>query len=154
MTVYYQFRSLRGLIESVCDSLAWAGGLLHLPEVFRRADPLEALDHFIATFMRFWATNREVLRGTMTVLDPDIMAVLEQRSGWRRKGLQVLLERLVKQAGRPKPKEFDDVLDQLYMLTSFHTYDSLAGSRRSTERVTRMVQRLVRALIPDPRPTT
>jgi AcrR family transcriptional regulator len=153
MTVYYQFRSLRGLIESVCDSLAWAGGLLHLPEVFRRIDALEALDQFVATFTRFWATNRDVLRGTMTVLDPDIVAVLEERSGWRRKGLRVLLERLAKQTGRPKPKEFDEVLDQLYMLTGFHTYDSLATSKRSTERVTRMVQRLVRALIPGPRQT-
>jgi AcrR family transcriptional regulator len=147
MTVYYQFHSLQGLIESVCDSLAWAGGLLHLPEVFRRTDALDALDQFVATFMRFWATNRDVLRGTMMVLDPDIVAVLEGRSGWRRKGLRVLLERLAKQSGRPQPKEFDDILDQLYMLTSFHTYDSLATPKRSTEKVARMVQRLARGLV-------
>jgi AcrR family transcriptional regulator len=150
MTVYYQFRSLQGLIQGVCDSLAWSGGLLHLPEVFRQADALEALDQFVATFVRFWASNRDVLRGTMVVLDPDIVAVLEERSGWRLKGLQVLLKRLAKQSGRPRPKEFEDVLDQVYMLTSFHTFDSLATPRRSTARVTRMVQRLVRALIADP----
>jgi AcrR family transcriptional regulator len=147
MTVYYQFRSLRGLIESVCDSLAWAGGLLHLPEVFRRADALQALDHFVATFMQFWATNRDVLRGTMMVLDPNIVAVLEERSGWRRKGLGVLLERLAKQSGRPRPKELEDVLDQLYMLTGFHAYDSLATPKRSTGQVARMVQRLVRQVV-------
>lgn len=147
MTVYYQFHSLRGLIESVCDSMAWAGGLLRLPEAFRRSDPLEALDRFIATFMRFWATNRDVLRGTMMVLDPDIVAVLEERSGWRRKGLRVLLERLAKQSGQPTPKEFDEVLDQLYMLTGFHAYDSLATRKRGTEQVARMMQRLARRIL-------
>jgi AcrR family transcriptional regulator len=147
MTVYYQFGSMQGLLEEVCDSLAIAGGLDHLGDAFRLPSAVEALDQFIARFMRFWTTNRAVLRGTMAVLDPDVVAVLEERSGWRRKGLRVLLERLARQTGRPKPKEMDETVDLLYMLTSFHTYDSLATPKRTTEQVTRLVQRLARGVV-------
>lgn len=147
MTVYYQFGSLQGLLEEVCDSLALAGGLDRLGDAFRQPDAVEALDQFIATFMRFWATNRAVLRGAMSVLDPEVVAVLQERSGWRRKGLRVLLERLAQQSGRPKPKEMDDAIDLLYMLTGFHSFDSLADSTRSTQQVTQLIQRLARGYL-------
>jgi AcrR family transcriptional regulator len=149
MTVYYQFGSLRGLLEGLCDSLAMAGGMDHLSHTFRRPDVLEALDEFIAVFMRFWETDREVRRGlgALAVLDPDFAAVLERRSGWRRKGLGVLLGRLAKQTGRPKPKDFDDAVDLLYMLTSFHSYDSLAGPTRSAQQVTVLIQQLARGYL-------
>src|SRR5687767_223693 len=105
MTVYHQFGSLRGLLEGLCDSLAVAGGMTQLADAFRNPDPLKGLDHFVSVFMRFWESDRQVRRGlgAMAVLEPDIAAVLEERSGWRRKGLRVLLERLAKQTGRPKP---------------------------------------------------
>jgi AcrR family transcriptional regulator len=146
MTVYYQFGSLRGLLEGLCDSLALAGGMGHLEDAFRKPDAGEALDEFIAVFMRFWESDREVRRGlgAFAVLDPEFAAVLENRSGWRRKGLRVLLERLAKQTGRPKPKQMDKALDLLYMLTGFHTYDSLVDSGRCTDQVTRMIQKLAR----------
>jgi AcrR family transcriptional regulator len=149
MTVYHQFGSLRGLLEGLCDSLAVAGGMNHLADAFRNPDPLAGLDRFVDVFMRFWETDREVRRGlgAMAVLDPDIAAVLEERSGWRRKGLQVLLGRLAKETGRPKPRELDDRVDLLYTLTAFSTYDSLAGPKRSTEQVTRMVQQLARQVL-------
>lgn len=146
MTIYYQFGSLRGLLEGLCDSLAMAGGMDHLADAFRKPDAFEALDEFIAVFMRFWESDREVRRGlgAFAVLDPEFAAVLEHRSGWRRKGLRVLLERLAKQTGRPKPKEMDKAIDLLYMLTGFHTYDSLVDSGRSTGQVTTMIQELAR----------
>jgi AcrR family transcriptional regulator len=149
MTVYHQFGSLRGLLEGLCDSLAIAGGMTHLADAFRRPDPLEALDHFIAVFMGFWESDRPVLRalGALAALDPAFAAVLDERAGWRRKGVRALLERLAKQTGHPKAREMDDAADQLYMLTSFSTYDTLAGPKRSRERLTALVQRLARQLL-------
>jgi AcrR family transcriptional regulator len=146
MTVYHQFGPLGGLLEGLCDSLAIAGGMNHLADAFRQPDALEALDEFIAVFMEFWESDRPVIRGlgARAVLDPEFAAVLEQRYGWRRKGVRVLLERLAKQTGRPKPKEMDDAADLLYMLTSFSTYDTLATSKRSTQQVAKLVQRLAR----------
>ena len=148
MTLYHQFGSLGGLLQGLCDSLAMAGGMSNLGEAFQRAEPLEALDHFISVFMRFWESDRPVLRGlrALAALDPEFAAVLEERSRWRRKGLQVLLGRLAKQAGRPKQKDMDDVVDLVYTLTDFGVYDSLAPGR-TVEQVTGMVQRLAREVI-------
>ncbi len=149
MTIYYQFDSMRGLIEGICDSLAIAGGRDRMADAFRRPDPLEALDKFIAVLMRFWETDRAVRRGlgALAVLDPETAAVLDARSGRRRQGLRVLLGRLAEQTGRPEPSELEDAVDLLYMLTAFHTYDSLASRKRDVEQVTAMVQRLARQVL-------
>ena len=149
MTVYYQFGSMRGLLEGICDSLAIAGGMDRMAAAFGRADPLEALDEFIAVLMHFWESDRPVRRGlgALAALDPETAAVLEARSGRRRQGLRVLLGRLARQTGRPKPKELEDAVDLLYMLTGFHTYDSLAGPKRNVDRVTAMIQELARRVL-------
>jgi len=146
MTVYYQFGSLRGLLEALLDSLASAGGMHHLAEAFRQSDAWEAIDRFIAVFVQFWESDRLVIRalGAFTSLDPDFAAVLAERSDWRRKGARVLLERLVKQTGRPKRKEIRDAEALLFMLTGFATYDALAGPKRRTDQVTALLQRLAR----------
>jgi AcrR family transcriptional regulator len=146
MTVYYQFGSLRGLLEALLDSLASAGGMQHLAEAFRQADAHAAVDHFIAVFMGFWESDRLVLRGlgALTTLNPELAAVVEERSGWRRKGAHTLVARLMKQTGRPRRKELEEAEDVLFLLTSFATYDTLAGTRRSKGEVTALVQRLAR----------
>jgi AcrR family transcriptional regulator len=149
MTVYYQFGSLRGLLEALLDSLASAGGMEHLSEAFRQPDAREGVDRFIAVFVKFWESDRLVIRalGAFTSLDPDFAAVLAERSGWRRKGARVLLERLVKQTGRPARKEMRDAEDLLFMLTGFATYDVLAGPKRRTGQVTALLQRLARQVV-------
>ncbi|MFL5495475.1 MAG: TetR/AcrR family transcriptional regulator [Gemmatimonadales bacterium] len=149
MTVYYQFGSKRGLVEGICDSLAIAGGMDRMAAAFSRTDPLQALDEFIVVLMHFWESDRPVRRGlgALTVLDPETAAVLEARSGRRRQGLRVLLGRLAKETGHPRPRELEDAVDLLYMLTSFHTYDSLAGPKRNVDRVTTMIQELARRVL-------
>jgi AcrR family transcriptional regulator len=146
MTVYYQFGSLRGLLEALLDSLASAGGMQHLAEAFREPDPRRGIDRFIAVFMDFWESDRSVLRalGAFAALDPELAAAIEERSGWRRKGARRLLERLAKQTGRPRRKEMEDAEDLLFVLTSFSTYDTLMSPRRGKQNVTELVQRVVR----------
>jgi AcrR family transcriptional regulator len=145
MTVYYQFGSLGGLLEALCDSLAIAGGMNHLAEAFRLADPLAALDRFIAVFTGFWESDRLVIRAlqALAALDPEFGAVLEERSGWRRKGVRVLVERLSKKPRRGA-REMSQAADLLYMLTSFSTYDMLADDKRSRDEVTLLLQQLGR----------
>jgi AcrR family transcriptional regulator len=146
MTVYHHFGSFQGLLEALLDSLAVGGGMNYLADAFRKKDPREALDQFISVFMGFWESDRPVLRklGALAALDPALAAVLEERAGWRRKGSRVLLERLAKQTGRPMPKDMNDAVDLLYLLTSFSTYDTLATSKRTSRQVTKLVQRLAR----------
>jgi hypothetical protein len=71
MTICHQFGSLHGLFEGLCDSIAVGGGIDGLGNAFRRPDALEALEEFIAVFMRFWEFDRPVRRGlgAMAVLD-------------------------------------------------------------------------------------
>jgi AcrR family transcriptional regulator len=149
MTVYYQFGSLGGLLEALCDSLAIAGGMTQLAGAFRLADPLDALDYFVAVFMGFWESDRPVIRSlnAMAALDPEFARVLERRSGWRRKGLAVLVDRLAKQTGQRRPKGIEDTVDLLYTLTAFATYDSLAGPKRNLAQVTKLVQRVARETV-------
>jgi AcrR family transcriptional regulator len=149
MTVYHQFGSVRGLLEGLCDSLALAGGMNQLGNAFRRSNPLDALDQFVAVFMGFWESDRPVLRGlrALATLDPEFAAVLEERSGWRRKGLQVLLGRLARQTGRPTPESMHDMVDLIHALADFPIYDSLASPGRDLEQVTALVQQLVRRAI-------
>ena len=149
MTVYYQFGSLQGLLEALCDSLAIAGGMDRLAEAFQLADARDAIDRFIAVFAGFWESDRAVLRGlgALAALDPALAAVLEERYSWRRKGIGVLLQRHAKQTGQPRRRAMEEAADLLYVLTSFSTYDTLASSGRPPARVTDLLQRAGRRLL-------
>ena len=150
MTVYYQFESKRGLLESLYDHLARRGGLERLPEAFLDPDPSQALDAYIAFFGRFWSRDRIVVRRirALAVLDRDVAAVLE-RDRWRAGGLSVLLKRL-------QPDKPDDGLAAavaaVHMLTSFEAFDALAGSDKAPEDVIPLVRVLVWAALDAPLP--
>ena len=120
-TVYYQFGSKTGLLEAVCDYLAEIGGLSALAEVFTDPDPLQALHRFVACFGRFWAADRPAMRRlrALALLDPDVGAVIAARDQRRQHGLTVLAGRL--------GADPDHAVRVLTALTSFETFDTLAG---------------------------
>lgn len=149
MTVYYQFGSKIGLLEALCDYLAAEGGMDQLSNAFRQADPLDALTEYIAVFGRFWNSDRLVtrrLRG-LAALDSDFEQVIRARDERRRHGLSVIVQRLVEQHGKPTPEAFDETVNILYTLTSFETFDTLAGPTHSLEEVAPVVQTLARAAL-------
>ena len=133
MTVYNQFGSKAGLLEALFDWLARRGGLTRLPMVFQQADPDLALEAFIATFCAFWSSDRSVLRRlrAIAVLDPELGQLIRTRDEWRRGGVRTLLERRGLQRA--------DSVDILFALTSFETFDALAGVDRPGEDVCAMV---------------
>jgi len=143
LTVYHQFGSRRGLLEALFDDMAAKGGLLEaLPNAFRQADPEEALARFVATFGHFWAEGRPIVRRlqALGVLDPELGKAIAGRNEWRRQGLRVIVGRLGRGASS------DQAVDVLFTLTSFHTFDTLAG-QRSPEAVVPVVLRLARAAV-------
>jgi AcrR family transcriptional regulator len=149
MTVYYQFGSKVGLLEALCDSLAANGGMEQLAGAFRMSDPYAALDELIRIFSQFWESDRLLarrLRGLAT-LDKEFEQVIRARDQRRRHGLRVLVGRLVEQAGLPAPEAVDDTVELLFTLTSFETFDMLAGPTRTCPEVAPTVQRLVRAAL-------
>jgi hypothetical protein len=106
-----------------------------------------ALSEFIAVFVRFWASQRLIIRRlqVLTALDPELQKV--SRDEWRRQGLQVILGRTAEQVGRPGAGSMASAIDVLQMLTSFQAFDQLAGQTRSPEEVTSLLQQLGRAAI-------
>ncbi len=149
MTVYYQFGPKVGLLEAMSDALAARGGMEQLAGAFRRADPLEALDEYIRVFSQFWDSDRLVVRRlhALAALDPDFEQVIRGRNEWRRGGLRVLCGRIYEQRGRPAPAATDEIVNILFTLLSFESFDTLAGPNRSIVDVAPVVQRLARAAL-------
>jgi AcrR family transcriptional regulator len=148
MTVYYQFRSKGGLLEALFDSLASHRLSSQLVDAMDRTDPAAGLQEFVTAIAGFWDEDRVIitrLQGLAT-LDPDFGQIWRQREGFRRQGLAVLAGRLSEQLRRPPSKRLGEVVDALYALVSFETFNALAGDRRSFTQVAPLVAGLARAI--------
>jgi AcrR family transcriptional regulator len=144
-TVYYQFGSKTGLLEAVCDDLAEAGGMAELARVFTNPAPDAAIDGFITAFAGFWAADRIVMRRlrALAALDPDVGMVIATRDQRRREGLVVLADRLPGSIGAAA----EQTVQMLYALTSFETFDTLAGPDRDLADALPIVTRLAKATL-------
>jgi AcrR family transcriptional regulator len=150
MTVYYQFGSKAGLLEALFDQLATTG---QLPQgavaALGQPDPLAALAGYVAAFARFWAAERLVLRRlrSLAALDPELEQGVRARDARRRKGLELLAGRLADRYGHPPPDALAEAVVALHMLTSFETFDALAGPDPSPRDVAGQVHRLAVAAL-------
>jgi AcrR family transcriptional regulator len=149
MTIYNQFGSKPGLLEALLDDLAVRGLVARLRLIFGQAEPSEALNGLIAAFVGFWSSDRIVIRRIhgLASTDQEIERVLRARDERRREILRGIVGRLAEEGNKPSPKARDEVIDVLHTLTSFETFDSLAGSTRSLEEVTSLMRRLARAAL-------
>lgn len=57
------------------------------------------------------------------------------------------MQRLAERFGRPAPEEQEQAEEMLYTLTSFETFDTLAGRQRTLEGVAPEVGKLARAAL-------
>jgi AcrR family transcriptional regulator len=154
MTVYYQFGSKAGLLEALFDQLATTGGLPQgVVAALGQPDPLDALAGYVAAFAGFWAAERLVLRRlrSLAALDPELEQGVRARDARRRKGLGLLAGRLADRYGHPAHDALGEAVVVLHMLTSFETFDALAGPDRSPQDVAGQVQRLAVAALGLPR---
>lgn len=145
-TVYYQFGSKAGLLEALFDDLAVRGRMTDLAGAFQEPEPLAALDRFIAVVVRFYASDRILLRRLrgLAAVDPDFASGIRGRDERRRKGLTVLLGRIAERHRRPQGVDFALALDVLHTLTSFETFDNLARRGRTPAEVGDIMRRLAR----------
>lgn len=149
MTIYHQFGSKSGLLEALCDTLAVRGGIQQMGNVYREADPLAAMDQFFAVFAGFWDSDRLVIRrlNSLGALDPVLERVLRGRAERRRQHASALVGRLTETLGRPALESFHEAVAILQTLSSFETFDCLAGAKRSPLAVVPLMQRLARAAL-------
>src|ERR1051326_7606816 len=137
MTVYHQFGSKIGLLEALCDSLAVTGEMEKLASAFRNPEPYEGLDEYIRIFGHFWEADRLVtrrLRG-LAALDPDFEQVIRARDERRRKGLRVLVQRIMGEHNHADSEVLDEIVNVLSALLSFESFEALAGPTCSLEDV-------------------
>ena len=148
MTVYHQFGSRRGLLESLFDFLAERGGMRELPAAFHRPDPIDALMKLIDVFVHFWSSDRVVLRRLrgMAALDSELDQTLWERNEGRRNALRAILGRIRGGEGRPR-RATEDTVDLLYTLLSFEAVDVLAGKTRTPEEVLPIIKRATIAIL-------
>ncbi len=148
-TVYQRFGSRPQLLEALFDDLARRGGMWDLAAAFRQPDPDEALARFIATFGRFWTAHRPIHRRLLGLgaLDAGLERTLRARQEWRRQGLRVIVGRVRERYGRPTADAEAETVDLLFALTSFQTFDVLAGAKRRPADVAPLVLRVARAVL-------
>src|SRR5213595_1718094 len=152
VTVYQRFGTRSKLLEALFDDLARQGGMWDLADAFCQPDPEEALARFVTTFARFWTAHRPIHRRlqALAALDTGLERTLRARQEWRRKGLRVIVGRLRERAGPSPVATQDEVVDALFALTAFETFDLLAGPTRTPADVALIVLRIARAVLAEP----
>jgi AcrR family transcriptional regulator len=149
MTVYNQFGSKIGLLEALFDDLAARDLVGQLRAAFGRPEPGEALAGLVAAFGWFWHSDRMVIRRIrgLAAIDVDFELAVRARDERRREALRTIVDRFAERYNRPAPGARDEVIDVLHTLTSFDTFDNLAGATRSPEDVISLVCRLTYAVL-------
>jgi AcrR family transcriptional regulator len=149
MTVFNQFRSKRGLLEALFDDLAARGLLKHIQGAFMQADPRQALDVLVAAFGGFWTSDRLVIRRIrgLASIDADFASAVSARDERRREAIRTILGRFTSKRPRRSAVRLDEVVAVLHTLTSFETFDNLAGLDRDPDEVVSLICRLVWAAI-------
>jgi AcrR family transcriptional regulator len=145
LTVYYQFESKMGLLEALYNYIAKRGPMERLPEVFRQGnDPLRTLHDFMRVFADFWASDRNVIRRlhALAAIDAEIAQGIHARNERRRNGLRVIVERYCRSYPPRTALQEPVAIDTLHMLTSFETFDALAGSGRGFEEVFEIIRKM------------
>jgi len=149
MTVYYQFGSKAGLFEALYEHLVGRRETKHLVDALQNQDSLAALLEFIDVFAQVWSSDRVVIRRlhALAALDPALAQSVQLRSGRRRHELEAILKRVRGQYGHPGFSKFSQALEIVYMLTSFETFDHLAGATRKPGEVGDAIKRLALAAV-------
>jgi AcrR family transcriptional regulator len=148
-TVYDQFGGRAALIEAVFDELANRNDLHQLPRVYQEPDQWRALSMFVAVFNRFWSAERAALRRIRgyAAVDAELGRVVSARDQRRRHGSAVLVGRIAEHLGRTGEGWRAVATDTLFCLTSFETFDCLAGEDRTLDEITRVIVDLCRFAI-------
>jgi AcrR family transcriptional regulator len=147
MTVYNQFESKPKLLEALFDSLSAHGPISEMRFVFAEPDPLVALDAFIALFGRFWTYSRRA-HGRLSAAaahDAELDAALQERQGRRRAAVTELVRRLSPHVTPVVPHA--ELVDVLFVMLSFETFDAIAGPDRTPNDVVPIVKQMVHAVL-------
>lgn len=152
-TVYYQFKSKRGLLEAVVADVQERAGQHAIASAVELPDPLEALRATFARGCRFWAAEETIVRRVtaLAAIDPEMRDVLD-RAEDNRLGLVTRLAGRLADEGQLRPGcSRHRAIDVLWLLSSFEAFDQLRGRRSlPTEEVAAVLVDLAGRLLGGP----
>lgn len=148
LTVYNQFGSRRGLFEALFDERARRGGMHRMAQIMAGPDPRAGLEQLIELFCDFWSNEHSVIACLIgaTGSDKELSASLLARNERRRRALTVLTGRMESLRGQ-SPRAISDLVDVLFVLTSFAVFTELARGGRDSGAVCRLIKDLACAAI-------
>ncbi len=143
MTVYYQFKSKGKLLEALFDDFGVRANMKAVGDAVCNPDATRGLSALVGAFCHLWKSEGGLVRrlNAMAVLDPEVDRALQERGGWRREALGAIVGR------RRRGRVAAEIVDLLYVLTSFETYDMLASAGRSPKEIAAILQRAVAAVV-------
>ena len=138
-TVYNQFGSRRGLLEAVFDERAREGGLFRIAGAMALENPHDSLHRVIAIFCDFWSFDPAIGRlNTTASRDAEFAQAIAERNERRRKVLSAAVGRL-HHAGLIRAKARTDLVDLLFVFTSWAMFDQLRRGDRSAKAVRALI---------------
>lgn len=143
MTVYYQFKSKGKLLEALFDDFGARTNMKTVGDAVRNPDPARGLATLVEDFCHLWKTEGALVRrlNAMAALDLEVDRALQERGGWRREALGAIVGR------RRRGRVAAEIVDLLYVLTSFETYDMLLSAGRDPKEIAALLQRAVAAVV-------
>jgi AcrR family transcriptional regulator len=147
LTVYNQFGSRRGLFEALFDERARHGGMHRMAQIMAGPDPRAGLDQLIELFCEFWSNERSMIACLSGAAgsDKQLSEGLLARNERRRRALTVLIGRM--ELLHAPPQAISDLVDVLFVLTSFAVFIELARPGRGGGAVCRLIKDLAGAAI-------
>lgn len=158
-TIHNLFGTKAGLLESLFDQLAVAGGMERMREVMQQPDPDALLPAFVKVFTDFWSKDRLFIRRIhgIAAIDPELGAAVAARNRRRQMAAARIVDRLSSASGRLSdaaesaegraghdPKTKARRAAALYALTSFEFFDVLSESAGTVEGVGDLVLAMVK----------
>jgi AcrR family transcriptional regulator len=142
LTVYNQFGSRRALLEAAFDERAARGGLHRLGDAMSVSDPHAGLRQVVAIFCDFWSHDPQALKRLHDAgaNDPEFEASVHERNERRRGLLSTLVARMT---ASPSRQALRDLVDILFVLTSYRFFSALAEGGRKPDATCRLIQELV-----------
>jgi AcrR family transcriptional regulator len=128
LTVYNQFGSRRGLLEAVFDDVAARANIMgRVASAMQTPDPRAALARLIAVFCAMWQGVRPMAHlHDAAASDPELAEAVGARNERRRNAIAVLMGRM----GRGEDR---DLIDLIFALTSYRTFEALRAGRNGED---------------------
>jgi AcrR family transcriptional regulator len=138
-TMYKQFGSRRGLLEAVFDERAMDGGLSRIASAMALDDPRDSLHRVIAIFCDFWSFDPAIGRlNTTAARDAEFAQAIAERNERRRRVLSAIVGRMHR-AGQVRAGAREDLIDLLFVFTSWSMFDQLRRGDRSAKAVRALI---------------